>query len=308
MSKPKAPRTPERPSRQVRAPKRPQPPSETSPGHSPERTVKIAGLPAVTALFKRDPDRVLRFFYEERMVPLVGDFCACMARLRRPYRRVDAGELARIAGTVLHGGIVAVAEPRPIPPLDLGEAHRWARSGQPLFILDGIGNSHNLGAIARTLAFFGFRNLVISDHPAQAGLSESAYRVAEGGLEYLQIHRATALPETLRNLRRDYRVVGTALGRGVPLEMLPSDSRPVALVLGNEEEGLSAATLAACEAVVNLPGSGQVQSLNVSATAAILAYALRSRPHPDTTRPPRRTSPPRGKPRDGGIPKKHPRK
>jgi TrmH RNA methyltransferase len=274
--------------------------------HPPERTIRIAGLPAVTALFKRDPDRVLRFFYEEHMVPLVGEFCAYMARFRRPYRMVDTEELARIAGTMLHGGIVAVAKPRQIPPLDLGEAHQWAQSGQPLFILDGVSNSHNLGAIARTLAFFGFQNLVISDHPAQAGLSESAYRVAEGGLEYLQIRKATSLPEALKRLRRDYRVVGTALGRGVSMETLTQDPRPAAVVLGNEEDGLPTATLAACEAVVTLPGSGQVQSLNVSATAAILAYALR--PRSDAMRPTRRPNPPRGKSRGAGTPKSRPRK
>lgn len=302
VSKPKTPRPPDRSPRQARTPKRPQPEKATS--HSSERTIRIAGLPAVTALFKRDPDRVLRFFYEERMVPLVGEFCARMARFRRPYRMADAEELARIAGTVLHGGIVAVAEPRTIPRFDPAEAHRWARSGQPLFVLDGIGNSHNLGAIARTLAFFGFQNLVISDHPTQAGLSESAYRVAEGGLEYLQIHRAASLPDTLRRLRSDYRVVGTALGRGVPMETLAQDPRPVAVVLGNEEEGLPAATLAACEAVVTLRGSGQVQSLNVSATTAILAYALR--PQPDAGRPVRRTNTPGRKPGNAGIPKSRP--
>ncbi len=272
--------------------------------HPPERTIRIAGLPSVTALFQRDPDRVLRFFYEDRMVPLVGEFCAYMARVRRPYRMVDTEELARIAGTVLHGGIVAVAEPQPIRSFDLAEAHRWARSGRALFILDGVSNSHNLGAIARTLAFFGFKYLVISDHPAQAGLSDSAYRVAEGGLDYLQVLKATSLPDALRRLRRDYRVVGTALGCGVPLETLTQDPRPVALVLGNEEEGLPAATLAACETIVTLPGSGQVQSLNVSATAAILAYALR--PRPEAARPVRRLTPAKEKPKRA-VPRKHAR-
>lgn len=266
MSKPKPPR-------QARASKPIQ--SEKPLGQPSERTIKIAGLPAVTALFERNPDRILRFFYEEQRVPLVGAFCAYMARLRRPYRMVDGEELARIAGTVLHGGIVAVAEPQPIRSFDLAEARRWARSGQTLFILDGVSNSHNLGAIARTLAFFGFRHLLISDHPAQTGLSDSAYRVAEGGLEYVQVYKATSLPDALQRLRHDYRVAGTALGRGVPLETLEQDPRPIALVLGNEEQGAPAATLAACETIVTLPGSGQIQSLNVSATAAILAYALR---------------------------------
>jgi TrmH RNA methyltransferase len=262
------------------------PPAIQADGHHADKTLRIAGLPAVAALFRREPERVLRLFYEDRMVPKVGDFCARLARLRRPYRLVDADELARVAGTVLHGGVVAVAEPRAVPAFDPEEARAWARSGQPLFVLDGIGNPHNLGAIARTLAFLGFRHLVLSDHPAQAGLSEAAYRVAEGGLEYLDIRRAERLPTALRRIAGDYRVIGTALGRGgTPLEALSGDPRPAALVLGNEEDGLPSATLDACEAVATLRGAGTVQSLNVSAAAAILAYALRPRPAAATEAP-----------------------
>jgi TrmH RNA methyltransferase len=265
----------------------------------PERVLRVAGLPAVAALFKRSPERVLRLFYEDRLVPEVGGFCSLMAGLHRPYRRVGAEELAKIAGTVLHGGVVAVAEPRPLLPFDPAEARQWAAARQPLVVLDGIGNPHNLGAIARTLAFFGFGRLVISDHPEQAGLSDAAYRVAEGGLDALDVYRAAALPAALKRLKPDYRVVGTALVRnGLPLEALRDDPRPVALVLGNEENGLPRATLEACDAVVTLRGAGTVQSLNVSAAAAILAYALRPRLH--APQPVRRPATPRGKPRDGG--------
>lgn len=240
-----------------------------------EKLAKITGLQAVTALFRTDPQRVMRLYYEERWKNAAGAFCSEMARMRRPYRMVDAEELSRIAGTVLHGGIVAAAKARPVPPLDLQAARGWARAGEPLVILDGVSNPHNLGAIARTLAFFGLEHLVISDHPAQAGPSDAAHRVAEGGLEYLEVYRASRLPQVLKRLQPAYRVVGTALGgEAIPLADLPDDSRPIALVLGNEEAGLPPQTLAACDAVVTIPGSGKVQSLNVAATAAILIHEL----------------------------------
>lgn len=238
--------------------------------------IRVAGLAAVSALFRKSPERVVRLFYEDRRVPDVGDFCATLAGLRRPYRKVESGELVKLAGTVLHGGVVAVAEPQPERALTGEAARRLASAHQPLFILDGIGNPHNLGAIARTLAFFGFRHLALSDHPLQAGLSDAAYRIAEGGLDSLTIHRIHGLPGWMRQIRPVYRTLGTALGpRGQALETLAPDRRPVAVILGNEETGLSSATLAACERVVTLPGSGEVQSLNVAATAAILAHALR---------------------------------
>lgn len=309
VHKPKPPgRGPGRPPAEtVRPIRRPpindRPEDEGHEGPHQERVIRIAGLPAVAALFRRSPERVLRLFYEDRMVPQVGDFCSKLARLHRPYRKVEGDELAKVAGTVLHGGVVAVAEPNPVLPFDPAQAKRWAAAHQPLVVLDGIGNPHNLGAIARTLAFFGFRYLVVSDHPGQAGLSDAAYRVAEGGLDCLEVYRAAGLPAALKRLKPDYRVVGTALDRtGLSLEALRDDPRPVALVLGNEEAGLNRATLEACDAVVTLRGAGAVQSLNVSATAAILAYALRPRLRlPDSARQP---AAPRGKPRErGGKPK-----
>jgi len=236
---------------------------------------KVAGLPAVQALFARDPDRAERLFYDERMKAQAGEMCKIMAERRKPYRMVAADELTRIAGTPLHGGILAVARPRPLPVLDPLEAKTWAASRAPLVLLDGIGNPHNLGAIARTMAFFGLEHLVISDHPGQAGPSEAALRVSEGGLEWVNLHRAVKFVPALKRLRDSYRIVGTALGSGQPLaEVLAKPGKPVAIILGNEEHGLPPATQAACDDIATIPGSGRVQSLNVAATAAILIHEL----------------------------------
>ncbi|HYE00555.1 MAG TPA: RNA methyltransferase [Alphaproteobacteria bacterium] len=235
---------------------------------------KISGLPAVAALFAREPGRVERLYFDGRLEAQVAPYCQMLAKARKPYRLVDGEELAKIAGSPMHGGVVAAVQPKPVPELDLGAARGWARAGRPLLILDGIGNPHNLGAIARTAAFFGMERLVVSDHPAQALPSDAAYRVSEGGLIHLDLYRAPRLPALLKGLRDSYLVVGTALGGSRPLEALAADPRPPAIVLGNEEHGLDRATLAACEAVVTLPGSGRIQSLNVAATAAIVIYGL----------------------------------
>ncbi|MDO8606270.1 MAG: RNA methyltransferase [Phaeospirillum sp.] len=236
---------------------------------------RITGLPAVKALFEHDPRRAERLFYDDRMKPLIGGFCSLMAQQHKPYRLVPTDELTKIAGTQLHGGIVVVAKPKPIALFDPAEAKLWAKSGAPLLILDGIGNPHNLGAIARTMAFFGLERLVISDHPGQAAPSEASFRVSEGGLEWIEVIRAPRLVAGLRRLRDSYRIVGTALGAGRPLtEVLAAPGKPIAMILGNEEEGLSPATLAACDDIATIPGSGRVQSLNVAATAAILIHEL----------------------------------
>jgi TrmH RNA methyltransferase len=241
------------------------------------KLLRIAGLPAVAALFATAPHRVERLFFDQRMRTQVSDFCAELARTGKPYRLVSSEELERVAGSVMHGGVVALARPQPLPILDLAKAAGWARSGEPLLLLDGIGNPHNLGAIVRTAAFFGLPRIVLSDHPLQAGPSDASYRVAEGGLEYVELHRSVRFVNTLQQLRRSYRVIGTAAGNGQSIEVLRGTERPLAVVLGNEEHGLSPATLAACEAITTIPGSGLVQSLNVAASAAILLHTLARR-------------------------------
>jgi TrmH RNA methyltransferase len=243
-----------------------------SPPQHQRALLRVCGLAAVSALFERDPMRVERLFFEPRQRAAVNGFCEILARARKPYREVGPAELARVAGTVLHGGIAAIARARPLSIFDPSAVTGWARDGRPIFVLDGIGNPHNLGAIARTAAFFSIQRLVLADCPEQALPSDASYRVAEGGFEYLTLFQAP-LPQSLTDLGRAYRVIGTAAGGGKDLLRL-NHARPAAIILGNEETGLDSATLARCNEIVTIPGSGNVQSLNVAAAAAILIYAL----------------------------------
>jgi TrmH RNA methyltransferase len=257
------------------APHKKQPPPKAPPRRPDPDTDKVAGLSAVRAVFAHDPGRVLRLFLDERLKEEAGPLCKALAAAHRSYRVVPAEELTKIYGSPLHGGIVAVTAPKPVRPFDPAEAQKWAREGKPLLVLDGVGNPHNLGAIARTMAFFGLERLLLSDHPGQALPSEAALRVSEGGLEWVEVHRAQKFVAALKRLRDSHRIVGTALGSGKPVaEVLRRSAKPVALILGNEEDGLPPATLAACDEVVTLPGSGRIQSLNVAATAAILIHEL----------------------------------
>ena len=244
----------------------PLPRNRNRPEHARE-LLRVSGQAAVEALFASAPERVERLFFEARTKPTLGGCCAILARARKPYREVAPAELARIAGTPLHGGVVAVARPQPLLQFD----PMAARDGQPLLILDGIGNPHNLGAIARSAAFFGVEHLLLADRPEQALPSDAAYRVAEGGLDRLMLYRAS-LATALPALRPAYRLVAAVAEHGRPWR--PASERPTALILGNEEAGVAPAVLALCDEKVTIPGCGRVQSLNVASAAAILLYEL----------------------------------
>ncbi len=253
---------------------------------------RICGGNPVRAVFLRRPEAVQRLFYTEAMRRVAGPLCAHLARTRRPYREVLPDELARIAGTPHHGGICAITQVRYAERLPAHALPADLPVSPLLPVLDRIGNPHNLGAIARSAAFFGCRGLLLSDDAAQADLSDAAFRTAEGGLELLRVMRARALPELLRGMRGQYLVVAAVAAGGVAPSALPRN-RPLALVLGNEEQGPAADVLEACEAGVTLRGGGMVESLNVSAAAAVLFHALAGMPAQAAPRP---APPPRPKP------------
>jgi RNA methyltransferase, TrmH family len=228
----------------------------------------ICGSHAVAALFARRPDDVLRLFYTSERRGEVGRFCAMLAGARRPYRLVEPGEMLRVAGTAHHGGVCAVARPRDIPRFDPAAPPRVPF----LVVLDGVANPHNLGAIARSAAFFGVDAMLLHETGGAAMPSSAAYRTAKGGLDCLQLFRTDDLKKAVEALASHYRTIASLLApRSVGLEAVPTD-RPVALVLGNEEWGVSPAVAAVCQHHVRIPGSGQVQSLNVAQAATILIH------------------------------------
>lgn len=235
---------------------------------------RIAGVAAVAALFAKRPEAALRLFHLPTRRQEAGPFCKRLAAARRPYREVPPEELTRIAGTPHHGGIVAIALPRAVPEL-AAPFPAALLEARVLPVLDGIGNPHNLGALARSAAFFGCAGMLLSGDPRQAGLSDAAYRTSEGGLEHLALYRMAAPPVALRAMALRFTVVAAVAKGGVAPAALPR-GKPFALVLGNEEGGLRPATLAACAHRVTLPGSGRVESLNVSVAGAVLMHALES--------------------------------
>jgi TrmH RNA methyltransferase len=242
--------------------------------------LRICGLTAVRARFDRDPGSIIRLFFDAPMARRIGPMCSALAAAKKIYRCVEPAELEKIAETVHHGSIVAIVAGTPDRIATAAEAAAWAAKKESLVILDGIGNAHNLGAIARTAAFFGVPRLAIASDQGSARPGESAYRVAEGGLEHVEVWTIVYVPAFLRALAEaGFDVVGAATiggksisGKGRPGVRDPA--APWALVLGNEEKGLSAETAAACSRLVTIPGSGKIESLNVAAAAAVLLFDL----------------------------------
>lgn len=236
--------------------------------------VNVCGLAAVRAQFATDPRAIKRLFFDRATSRQIGAMCKRLAQDKKVYRCVESAELEKIAGSIHHGGIVAVVAAPVLRSPTAADIGNWVHRNQPLLVLDRVGNAHNLGAIARTAAFFGVPRLVLSADAATALPGDAAHRVAEGGLVHLEILSVKGLPAFLRQLAAaGFEVVGAAT-RGGRVDVKRLAAKPCALVLGNEEHGMAPEVAAACTRLVTIPGSGKVESLNVSVAAAVLMWEL----------------------------------
>ncbi len=239
--------------------------------------ITICGLAAVRAQFTANAAAIHRLYFDYATGRRIGVICRTLAKARKIYRCVEPAELAKVAGSVHHGGIVAVVTAPEYRTPTAPEIAGWVKARESLVVLDRIGNAHNLGAIARTAAFFGVPRLVLPDDPATAWPGDAAHRVAEGGLAFVEVLRVPALPVFLQELRAaGCEVIGAAAQGGRP-EARRRPAGSIALVLGNEEHGLAADVAKACTRIVTIPGSGRIESLNVSVAAAILLWELLAR-------------------------------
>jgi TrmH RNA methyltransferase len=242
----------------------------------------ICGRNAVEALIARRPDDIARLHFVKELAPRFGDICRKLAEGRRIYRMASPEELAALSRTPHHGGVVAVVTPRRFSSPDAAAISRWHKTRECILAFDNIGNPHNMGAMARAAAFLGVQALIVESHSAALLNSSAACRVAEGGMEHLDIFAVQELSAFLRDLPPDFISIGTDQHARHRLADVASDGQvaqsPMVLVMGNEEFGLSTDVRTACRRTVSIPGAGRVESLNVVTAAAICMYALCRKP------------------------------
>jgi TrmH RNA methyltransferase len=232
---------------------------------------RIYGVQACLAAFRARGKGVRRAWVTEKAAPQVGEMLRALAKRRRPYHVVSEDELGRVSGAVHHEGICIEADQAVAPDLEQVLGSLEARPDTParLLYLDGISNPHNLGALLRTAAHFGVHAVVGSEGelPAVRG---AARRVAEGAAEHVPV---VPVPDAAGALDRVQRAgvvpVATVADEGHDLYEAELPARCI-LLLGAERTGLSAKLQRRAELAVRIPGTGSVQSLNVSAACAVL--------------------------------------
>ncbi len=206
----------------------------------------------------------------EARIPALQPLLAWCVKHRLGYRVVEEGDLDKLTGSRHHEGVCC--DLARSPPLDLGHLLAMvleAPAPSLLLWLDGVGNPHNLGALLRSAAHFGVDGVIV---PAQSGLevSGAAARVAEGAAEVVPFVQVATAADALYALQlHGYTLAATVPRAGVSLYDTPLPPR-LALIFGAEGDGMSATLIAAAQQRLTIPGSGAIESLNVSASVAVV--------------------------------------
>jgi TrmH RNA methyltransferase len=238
----------------------------------------VCGLNTVIAAAQYHPENINRLFLREERLPLFKDLCKDMAQRKRPYKICDDEELLKICKYQHHQGVVAMITDAFVEPLTRDDLDLWAGEAKIGLVLHSVGNDMNIGAIVRAAAFFGAYFVVLAEpEEGDTRLTTAAYRVAEGGMEHVAVRSIKNTGAFLREASKKLFTIAAVPRARLRIGDLPAlragRSSGIAIVLGSEEEGLPEEVTRRCEALMRIPGTGDMDSLNVAQSAALFLHA-----------------------------------
>lgn len=198
--------------------------------------------------------------------------------LHVPIHVQPLASLDRLVPGCRHQGIVAFTAAKAYQTEESILARAAERNEPPLLvILDGVEDPHNLGAVLRTAEGAGVHGVFIPERRA-AGLTSVVAKVSAGAIDHIPVARVTNTSRLLESLKAAgvwiYGVEPSANKLFTDVDL----SGPVGLVFGGEGAGIRPGVLQHCDERIRIPMKGHVQSLNVSASAAVVLFeAVRQR-------------------------------
>lgn len=186
---------------------------------------------------------------------------------------VDKERLDRLANSGHHQGVVAQAAAYEYAEVeDILNAAKEKGEAPFIFILDEIEDPHNLGAIIRTANLCGAHGVIIPKRRA-VGLTATVAKTSAGAVNYTPVAKVTNIAKTIEELKKEgmWFVCADMDGRTMYDLNLTG---PIGLVIGNEGAGVSRLVKEKCDFTASIPMKGDIDSLNASVAAGVLAYEI----------------------------------
>lgn len=195
------------------------------------------------------------------------------ARHDTVIKYVTKERLDQMSETGKHQGVIAFAAAYDYAQVEDILKNARERGEEPfIFLLDNIEDPHNLGAIIRTANLAGAHGVIIPKNRA-AGLTAAVARTSAGALNYTPVAKVTNLAKTIEELKKEGMwFVCADMGGTVMYDL--NLKGPIGLVIGSEGEGVGRLVKEKCDMTASIPMKGDIDSLNASVAAGVLAYEI----------------------------------
>ena len=186
---------------------------------------------------------------------------------------VSKERLDQLSETHAHQGVIAQVAAYDYSTVDEILARAEEKGEAPfLIILDNVEDPHNLGAIIRTANLAGAHGVIIPKRRA-VGLTSTVAKTSAGAINYTPVAKVTNIVRTIEELKeKGIWFVCADMGGETMYDL--DLTGPIGLVIGNEGEGVSRLVREACDFTASIPMKGDIDSLNASVAAGVLAYEI----------------------------------
>jgi len=186
---------------------------------------------------------------------------------------VSSDRLDNMSQTKNHQGVIAFLAAYEYADLDEILEYASNKNEPPfVFILDGITDPHNLGAIIRTANLCGAHGVIIPKRRA-CGLTATVAKTSAGAINYTRVCKVTNISKTMEELKdKGMWFVGADMDGEVMYNL--NLTGPIGMVIGNEGEGISRLVRENCDMIASIPMKGDIDSLNASVACGVLAYEI----------------------------------
>lgn len=233
---------------------------------------QIEGRNAVLELLESDKDINKIYITKGELKGSINKIIAIANEKKVIIVQKDKKQMDMMAQSENYQGVIAVVPPYEYVEVeDILELAKERNEDPFILILDGIEDTHNLGAIIRTAETAGVHGIIIPKRRA-AQVNSTVSKVASGALEYMKIARVNNITDTISKLKdKGVWICGTA----IDADKFYYDQNltgPLAIVIGNEGKGISDLVKRNCDFLVKIPMKGKVTSLNASVSTGIIVY------------------------------------
>jgi len=229
--------------------------------------------------------KVYKLLITNEVIKKEAEILKYIKKLNIEYERIDSKKIKQVVHQKydLSGQLQGlVAEVAKYEYMELDELlEKFRKREKPAFVvmLDGLEDTHNLGAILRSAEAVGVDAVIIPKH-GSVRLGSAVARLSAGAIEYVPVVCVTNLNRTIQRLKKSgIWVVGTDMSESEDYRVVDM-TMPVCIVIGSEGRGISRLVKEVCDFRVHLPMTGNITSLNASVAAALLMYEVYNQRNP----------------------------